>query len=179
MSAERYVDREEIAFLLGFEPRTITNYVKRHPDFPSRVSGKTRSFPVQRCLTWQRDRLAADAAAEAAEPPPSDLAQAEQRKAMADAELAELKLAKLRGDVVAVQAAAKEIRDAFTRVRARLLSTPGEYASQILHLEELPKAVLVLRALVDTVLAELQANAGGPAIDDEDDEDTGDEATAA
>jgi hypothetical protein len=76
----------------------------------------------------------------------------------------------MRGDVVAVQAAAKEIRDAFGRVRARLLSTPGEYASQFLYIEQLPKAVLKLRELVDTVLAELQASAGGTDALDEDDD---------
>lgn len=180
MSADRYVDRAEIAFLLDVDVRTITNYVNEHADFPSRVSGKRRTFPVQRCIAWARERAVAEALAKAAPPPPpeegSGLLAAELRKAVADAELAELKAAKLRGDVVAVQAAAKEIRDAFSRVRARLLSTPGEYAPQMLHLEELPKAVLMLRNLVDTVLAELQAHAGGEDLEDDDtDEDQGDQ----
>jgi hypothetical protein len=120
--------------------------VKRHPDFPSRVSGRDRTFPVRRCLQWQRDRIVADAIADVAPPAPSNIVDAELRKAIADAELAELKVARMRGDLVAVQVAAKEIRDAFSRVRARLLSTPGEYAPQILHLEEMPKAVVKLRS---------------------------------
>lgn len=173
MSADRYVDRKEIAFLLDVDVRTITNYVDNHADFPSRVNGKRRTFPAQRCIAWARERAVAAALAKATPPPPaneegSGLAAAELRKAIADAELSELKAAKLRGDVVAVQAAAKEIRDAFTRVRSRLLSTPGEYAPQILHLEELPKAVLMLRNLIDTVLAELQAHAGGEDDDEVD-----------
>jgi phage terminase Nu1 subunit (DNA packaging protein) len=172
MSQDRYVNKEEIAFLLDVETRTITNYIKRHAEFPSRVSGNNRTFPVKRCLQWQRDRLIADAVADMAQPAPTNIIDAESRKAIADAELAELKLARLRGDVVAVQAAAKEVRDAFTRVRARLLSTPGEYGSQILHIDQMPRAVFVLRQLVDTVLAELQANAGRTS-DDEASDDTG------
>jgi len=171
VATERYVDREEIAFLLEVEPRTITNYVKRYTDFPSRVSGRDRTFPVHRCLIWQRDRIVASAVADVSTPAPTNIAEAVQRKAIADAALAELKLAKLRGDVVAVEAAAKEIRDAFGRVRMRLLSTPGEYAPQILHIEEIPQAVVRLRQLVDTVLAELQSNAGGAAIDEEEDDE--------
>jgi phage terminase Nu1 subunit (DNA packaging protein) len=175
MSADRYVTREEIAFLLDVDVRTVTNYVgKETLGFPSRVRGDRRTFPVRKCLQWQRDRLVADAIADVAPPAPTDIVEAERRKAVADAELAELKVARMRGDVVAVQAAAKVIRDAFGRVRARLLATPGEFAPQILYIEELPKAVLKLRDLVDTVMAELQSNAGESDVDDEsaDDGDT-------
>jgi hypothetical protein len=43
MASDRFVDRAEIAFLMGVDVRTITNYVKKHPDFPSRVRGSTRA----------------------------------------------------------------------------------------------------------------------------------------
>jgi phage terminase Nu1 subunit (DNA packaging protein) len=176
MSADRYVSRDEIAFLLDVEVRTITNYVKRYGDeFPSRVNGRDRTFPVRRCLQWKQDRLVADAIADVAPPAPSNIVDAELRKAVADAELAELKVARMRGDLVAVQVAAKEIRDAFSRVRARLLSTPGEYAPQMLYIEALPKAVVTLRAMVDTVLAELQTHAGGDGYDVDDESDEGDD----
>jgi phage terminase Nu1 subunit (DNA packaging protein) len=166
-AADRYVERDEIAFLMDVTPRTVTNYRKHHSDFPCRVSGRAVTFPVKRCLQWQRDRIVADAIADVAPPVPSNIVQAELRKTIADAELAELKVGRMRGDLLAVQVAAKEIRNAFGRVRARLLSTPGEYAPQMLHLEEMPQAVSKLRQLVDTVLAELQATAGGDAIDDD------------
>ena len=170
MAADRFVDRTEIAFLLGVEPRTVTNYVKSHPDFPSRVKGSNRTFPVQRCLAWQRDRAVADAITSVAPPPPDGAHEAGVRKAIADAELAEIRLAKLRGELIPVDVASQEVDRAFGRVRARFVAVPGEYGPQLLNLTDLPRAVAVLRALVAQVLTELQVGLGdGDADDDEGD----------
>ena len=121
MSSERYVEREEIAFLLEVTPRTVTNWVKAHKDFPSRVDGKARTFPVLKCLAWKRDRAVAEAMTSAGPTAPTDMEQATLRKAIADAELAEVKLARLRGELIPVDVAAREIERAFSRVRARFL----------------------------------------------------------
>jgi phage terminase Nu1 subunit (DNA packaging protein) len=170
MTAERYVTREEIAFLLGVEVRTITNYVRQHKDFPSRVRGRERDFPVRRCLEWHDDRVAADAIANFKPPAPSGLEDAERRRAIAEAELAEIKVAKARGEVVSVALVAKEIRDTFGRVRASLLAKPGEYAPRVLHLETQADATLILRQLVDETIGELQVTAGSGALIDDDDD---------
>jgi phage terminase Nu1 subunit (DNA packaging protein) len=167
MSAERFVDKKEIAFLLEVSPRTITNWVGKHSDFPSRLEGNSREFPVLRCLAWQRDRAVADALTSAGPAQPTDMYDAELRKAKADAELAEVRLARLRGELITVESAASEIERAFSRVRARFLSVPGEYGPQMLRLERLPDAIHKLRDLVGHVLSELQSGLGE---DDDDDE---------
>src|SRR4051812_19698122 len=118
MASDRFVDRAEIAFLMGVDVRTVTNYVKKHPEFPSRVRGSNRTYPVQRCLAWQRDRAVADAISSVAPAKPSGAYEAELRKAVADAEMAEVRLAKMRGELIPVDVASREVDRAFGRVRA-------------------------------------------------------------
>lgn len=178
MAADRFVDRKEIAWLLGVEERTITNWVRKHSDFPSRVRGRERDFPVRRCLQWRTDKLVAESLASASSKPPSDVGEAEKRKLIAEAELAEIKVAKARGEVVLVTVARAEMRDVFSRIRASLTAKPGEYAPRMLHLETVNEAIAPLRDLVDDVLAELQVSAGTHRADDlADDAEDGTEAS--
>lgn len=167
MASERFVSRKEIAFLLDVEERTITNYVRRHDDFPSRVRGRERDFPVMQCIRWKRDKDVADAVASLAPPAPTDLQEASKRLAVAQAELAEIKVAKARSEVIAVAAAAKESRDNYTRMRASALGKPGEYAPRCLHLNSVAQAMPILRQLIDDIFIEWQHSAGSGAVDDE------------
>jgi phage terminase Nu1 subunit (DNA packaging protein) len=170
--AERYVSREEIADRLGVEPRTVTNWVRNHSDFPSRVEGRSRSFPAQKCLLWFIDRKVADAVSSMLPPQQTSMVDAELRKAVADAELAELRVQKLRGEVIPVEMARKELRLIFTRLRARLISAPGEYAPQILNLGTVADAVLKLREVCSNLIAEMQSAATPAEDDDADEEDS-------
>lgn len=160
--AERYVSRREIAERLGLSERQITNLVRDAKladgtEFPSRVKGKDRSFPSDRCFDWyvrfkQEEALQRAAGREA----PKDMAAAELRKAIADAEIAELKVAQLRGEFVSLEEYRKELRRILTRIRARFVAIPGEFAPRILEPMDMVKASAVLKDLVATVLAELQ-----------------------
>src|SRR4051812_8927418 len=118
---------------MGVDPRAITTWVKKHEDFPSRKKRDgVREFPVRQCLQWQRDRAVADAIAGFGPQKPSDFEEAELRKAIADAELAEIKVARERGSVVAVSSAVATFRELAGRIRASVLSKRGEYRDQIL-----------------------------------------------
>lgn len=59
---------------------------------------------------------------------PTDLDDAKARKLAAEAELAELELAKARGEVVAIGDAAKLIAEEYTAVRSKLLALPTKLA---------------------------------------------------
>jgi phage terminase Nu1 subunit (DNA packaging protein) len=157
MAVDRYVERAEIAFLMEVDVRTITNWV-RSAEFPSRVKGNHRTFPVLKCLRWKIDRDVADAVTAMAPPPPDNLFEAEQRKAIADAEMAELRVAKFKSELVDASVVGKEIDRAFNRVSARLKSTPGEFAPQLLQQLSMPEAIAILRRLVSTTLTALQTD---------------------
>jgi hypothetical protein len=166
MARERYASREEIADILGCDVRTITNYVKLYSDFPNRVSGKNRDFPVARCVQWKIDRMVADAVASLAQPSPKGISDAEERKAIAEAELAEGKVKKMRVETIDVVSALKEIQRNNERIAAAVLSVAGEFTPKILHLETMPAASRVIRELTTTILSELQQTGG--LVDDED-----------
>jgi phage terminase Nu1 subunit (DNA packaging protein) len=169
VAKEKFADsREEIAEILGVDVRTITNYVRLHSDFPNRVDGKRRRFPIARCVSWKINHDVAAAIAAMAPPAPKDLADAEKRRAIADAEFAELRVMKIRGETVAAGDAAKEVAKAFARVRARFVATPGEFGPRFVNVESLPLAIAQLRDLVSTVLTELQVMP----LDDEEEEET-------
>lgn len=157
MAKEKLVSREEIAEILGVDVRTITNYVRAHSDFPNRVDGKNRRFPVARCVAWKIDHDVASAIAAMAPPAPQTLIDAEKRKAIADAELSELKVQQMRAEVVPIADSIREVERAFSAVRSRLMSVPGEYAPRFLNLTSMPAAVMQLRDLAATVIAELPA----------------------
>lgn len=160
--ADRLVSRREIGDRLGLSERQITNLIKSAKladgtPFPSRVDGRDRKFPTDRCFDWyvrfkQEEALKrADSRKE-----PENMADAELRKAIADAEIAELKVMRLRGDVVTLETYRKELRRVLTRVRARFAAIPGEFAPRILEPMDMARASAVLKDLVATVLAELQ-----------------------
>lgn len=164
--ADTHVSRAEIAARLGLSERQVTNLVRsgRLADgtpFPSRVRGRTRTFPTDRCFAWyirfkQEEALERAATRES----PTNMQEAELRKAVADAEMAELRLATMRGDVVPIEQYRRELHRTLSRVAARFASVPGEYAPRILEPLDMPRAVKLLRELVATVMAELQSAAG-------------------
>jgi hypothetical protein len=156
--AERYVSREDIAARLGVTLRQITRLVRDH-DFPRRVDGRRVTFPSDRCFDWYiqfKQREAIDRAQPAKD---STLEEAEKRKAIADASIAEIKLATLRRELVSIEDYRRELREVLGRVRARVLAIPGEYAPQLLTVEGMPQAVATLRTIAAAVLTELEAAA--------------------
>jgi hypothetical protein len=85
-----------------------------------------------------------------------DRAKAEARRAEAEASLAELKLARLRGELVPVNEVGVELGRVFASVRARLLAIPPKLAP-IISPEDPAKARTLLDATVLEALAELRA----------------------
>jgi len=175
MAKEREASREEIAEILGCTVRTITNYIRQHEDFPVRVRGNNRTFPIARCVAWKIRRDIADAIASMAPPAPTEAKEANKRRAIAEAELAEIEVKKARAQIVDVPTALKEIVRNNTRIASRLLSVVGEYTPQMVNLPTMAAAAGKLREMTSTILSELQQT-GNTVDDDADgdgDEDTG------
>lgn len=86
------------------------------------------------------------------------------KKMTADAELAELTLARERGRLVEVERFESALSQAFGRVRSRLLALPSRAAPDLVGLAAEVDAELVLDRLVVEMLAELQRD---PVPDDD------------
>lgn len=132
--ARRKVTGTELAELLGVAPRSISRFVA--DGMPYKGEAQKRRYPWPECRTWYNERVAKLAKAEVERKPEIDsLHEAEKRKAAADAEMAELKLAKLRGELVAVDDFEAELRDILEKVKARIRQHPvcGKHYAEILE----------------------------------------------
>lgn len=99
-----------------------------------------------------------------------DEAEERARKVRADADIAELRLATMRGDLVPRADALLAVEVMLQRLRGAWLSAPGRWAPRILGLEHVADAVRVLRELVDDVLVAAQADADEAAEATDDDQ---------
>ena len=155
----------------SIDRRTLTNWINSDPPCPSTKNRKgERIFDSGDVATWREERAqrqAREAWDKSQKKEPENMADAELRKAIADAEIAELKVMRLRGDVVTLEHYRKELRRVLGRVRARFAAIPGEYAPRILEPMDMARASAVLKELVATVLAELQRIGAG---DDEEED---------
>jgi phage terminase Nu1 subunit (DNA packaging protein) len=182
--ADSFGSRAEVALALRLSEREITNLVKRgrHADgteFPSRVRGRHRDFPLDRCFEWYIQFKQEEALERAAPREPSNLIDAELRKAVADAEIAELRVAKLRGEVAPIDAHRKELRRVLGKVRGQIVAMPGAYASRVLNLPDMAAAVARLREVSAGLLRELQSAAAGAGEETSEEEDLVDDDVAA
>ena len=143
---------KQLAEHYNVEDRTVTNWVNSDPPCPSFKEGRLRYFDSAAVAAW-KEQKAVSAALRSTEP--VDFEKAKARKMAADAELAELELARVRGDQVPVDAFREKVRDVATRVRAQLLAAPGRYSARIVGLATLPEAQRSLDAIVRDVLNEL------------------------
>ena len=112
--------------------------------------------------TWRDQQLQGESREKpAADPRKLQTADAELRRALADAEMAELKVTQLRGEMVSDADATAEITRFCERVRATILSIPSRYQTEILDLRTIPEAGQALRRIAAGILTDLERDAGG------------------
>jgi hypothetical protein len=70
--------------------------------------------------------------------------------------LAELQLAKERGQTVPIEAFRQEVRATASTIRAQLAAVPGRFSARIIGISTLPAATRALDGVVRDVLNELK-----------------------
>jgi len=93
---------------------------------------------------------------------PGDFEEARTRKMAAEAELAEMELARERGELVAVVDVGARLARVLERVRARFVAFPGKLAPRLVGLDTAMEARGVLEQAVGEVLSELSAGESAP-----------------
>lgn len=147
------VTQSEAARRLGMTPQALGRWTDR-PGAPV-VLKKGRPYCIWPDFPKWRDAELARKAAEAAAP--GDFEEARTRKVSAEAELAELELARERGRMVTVDDCADRLARILERVRARLVAVPGKLAPRLVGLGTAMEARGVLEEAVGETLAELSA----------------------
>lgn len=150
MARDTLVSRAELADELGVTERTITEWVKSREDFPSRVQGKSRTFPLTRCWRWYLEYKLAQKES------PKDMDEARVRYETARAQIAELELEELRGNL----ARREDVEKAFTaiheRTRSRLVALPGKAAPALVGMKRAVDVQVALEAYIEEVIGELR-----------------------
>ena len=146
------VSASELARLMNLESARRVQQLVADEGMPRRVQNGRPEYPWPDALKWY---IAFKVSAEAAKADPIDLEKARARKMAADAELAELELARVRGEQVPVETFRETVGAIATKIRAQLLAAPGRYSARIVGVDSLPDAQRHLDAIVRDVLNEL------------------------
>lgn len=107
-------------------------------------------------FAWYLERKQQEAIERAGGKAGSGMQGAELRKAVAEAELAELRLQKLRREVVPIAEYRGELGRILGAVRARIVGMPGEWAARCVALVDMATATRRLREISAAQLAALQ-----------------------
>jgi phage terminase Nu1 subunit (DNA packaging protein) len=145
------VTAAELARLYGVSDQAVSGWKSAGAPF-----GPDRRISLAEFRRWEHHAIKSQAEAKAA---PTTEDEARARKLSAEAELAEVKLARERGQVVAVEDAAGAYERRVTRLRQAVAAIPGTYAQQIVGLETTGDAMRVLRDVTASLLAALQPEA--------------------
>ena len=131
-------------------PNTLRAWTKE--GMPRAANGL---YNLADCLAWWEARTHEKATAVT---PPSDEAEARARKLSAEAELAEYKVAEVRGQMVTTEDAGKEIEGRVGQMRAEIISVPGRWAPEVVGLATAREAQARLDDLVRDLLARVTAD---------------------
>lgn len=165
--------REELADRFGVDVRSITNWTQA--GMPQRKKSGRPVYSWPECRDWREQQIREDArATRHADGNPDrkeQAAEARLRMTLAEAERAELELAKLRGELVPVDYMRSEFDRIATALRGRLLSMPQAWSARLVACRSPVDAQLALQDAVNELMPMLRELA-------DDDGETADEAPA-
>jgi hypothetical protein len=152
------VTQAEAARRLGLTPQALGVWAKR-PGAPVSDDGGRRLVHWPDFTRWRDAEIARQVRTEAtADTKPGDLEEARARKMAAEAELAELALAKARGQMVTIDAWIKPVERRLMHLRARILAMPSKSAHRLVGLRTLPQATKQLREIIEDLTVVLSTD---------------------
>lgn len=153
------VSQIELAEILGVTPKSVRAWERQ--GMPVQEKGRrgvASKYSVAACIAWRLERVEAQARAR---PDPTEIDEARARKVAAEAALAEIELAKARGEVVRLDDMSRAVGEALATTRARLLQVGAKCAPQA----DLQPDEATLRALLDDALHEAIEPISGDVMD--------------
>lgn len=156
--ADEWIRQNEFGDLIGVTSRTVFNLRKSGLEQYCRTRGNAVEIKVPDGVIWYvayRERIATEHVS------PSSIEEAQRRYETARAEKAEIELARMRGQLVALVHVELWVGELFARARSRLDGLPTLIAQRV-NAEGIPERRAQAQLLVDDVLAELQAGSMPP-----------------
>jgi phage terminase Nu1 subunit (DNA packaging protein) len=161
------VNRRQLADILGISLPTVTSWTNDGMPFTREGSKSAEwEFDSRECIEWfaaNKLKLKSRGPAKGANPFDEDgdgresIEEAERRKMIANADKAEVQVAKEAGLLVPISEVASVVAEEHARVRARLLTIPNELRPKVLTFlaEDRPAAEQVLADVEEVVLEAL------------------------
>ena len=150
------VNRSGLADILGVSLPTVDSYLKRGMPFVARgCKGQEWAFNTRDVIDWLRAQDVEQAVAD--RPASPDIEAARLRKTMAEAELAELELAKQRGQYFSRDVIDRLVVGAFTIVRTTLVNFPAKLASRVPSPELAREVFKIAGDEIDAMLDQLSS----------------------
>jgi phage terminase Nu1 subunit (DNA packaging protein) len=152
------LNRSQAAELLDVSLPTMDVYVKRGCPFVQRGSkGKEWQFSAVDIVKWARQQ---DVEKALGDIEVTDFEEGRRRKVVAEAQIAEYELAKLRRTMIHVQDVQAVVSDEYGMVRSRLFQIPGRLAQMVAVETDASIIEGMIKAEVADALEELSADGG-------------------
>lgn len=158
----RKITKREFCELMGISEKQLERYC--HDGMPHAKEGRAVTIPMPEGRVWYHKYLVAKGKAEAT---PTSRSDSIDRQEAANAELAEIELAKARNELMRVEDYERLVGDAFARVRARLTNLPPRIAGVVLGAKTVQEAQLRTEPIVREIMDELRAADDVPGGEDE------------
>jgi phage terminase Nu1 subunit (DNA packaging protein) len=153
------VTRKAIAAHLHLTERSITELVDKH-DFPSRIRGRERRFPLARCFTWYLKFKQEEAVSRIRPPAPTNVTDSRARKLTAEAEKAELELAERRSELLPLDVHEERVSKLCDRIAATCKGGLARFVGDVQRAQSSVDASTLLERIGDTILRDLVSMGG-------------------
>ena len=151
---------DDVAGLLGVTPKTIRNWLNKE-DLPSKDDGRRRVLDWTTTLEWYVQRRIQESGKHGNEPEAGyligeeTLEQAETRHMIAQADLKELKLAELRGQMVPAAEVGRNVGQVAAAIRTKLDAMPQALALRLVGKKDRVEVQKILADEIFRIEAEL------------------------
>lgn len=146
---ESRIPAAQVAALFARDERTVKRWVAAGA--PHRKVNGRLMFLLSELIPWRESQLRTD--------DKPDLAAEQARKMRADADLSELKVSQMRGDLVPAVDVEARMERLCAYVRARVLGVRGRWAPKVLGVGSMAEATAALDGLAGDILAALREGA--------------------
>lgn len=173
MSQFDVLDTETVCALLGVSDRTLRTWVKDY-GCPSKQEGRNRTFVWSEVLEWYvgyksslENGVSADFAGDQDEEE-EDIRAVNLRKTKAEADLRQLQLSKLRGEVIPIADARVRAGRMMGNLRTALLGLPQSLGPALEGVKDPAEREAIIRERVEAVCRDLSTGAivGGGEVDE-------------
>lgn len=151
--SRRYVGKGELAELLDVSDTTVDRWIRRGcPVHTKGGRGRAYTFDLGAVFEWRlaHERDLADQARKVVK-----IDDERARKLAAERELAEIELARVRGELVPVDLVAERVTDEYERIRARLEAVASKVAPRVAATKSRNVCRDIVRAEIRAALEEL------------------------